>query len=167
MSLIDDSCLFYPTSSKLHNVTLSSHQESLLRYAQKMSTTRTLARALLAVLIITVAAFLLWSELAHIAIIIVTWILATCLYRLTLHPLSRVPGPWLASLSNIWYAYHVRNGLVAQLATTLHHKYGPVVRVGPNEVWFNSKTAFKVIYSMFTTSIFIIIFPPFVGFHNL
>ncbi|KAF4961677.1 hypothetical protein FGADI_40 [Fusarium gaditjirri] len=38
-------------------------------------------------------------------------------------------------------------GRMAYLGRTLHRKYGPVVRVGPNEVWFNSKEAFHAIYS--------------------
>ncbi|KAG9502499.1 hypothetical protein J7337_005327 [Fusarium musae] len=37
-------------------------------------------------------------------------------------------------------------GRMAYLGKTLHGKYGPVVRVGPNEVWFNSKEAFHAIY---------------------
>ncbi|KAL2016198.1 hypothetical protein VTK56DRAFT_4087 [Thermocarpiscus australiensis] len=73
--------------------------------------------------------------------------LATALYRLLLHPLSRVSGPRLAAISNVWQAVHVRNGRASELAKTLHKKYGPVVRVGPHEVWFNSAEAFKHIYS--------------------
>lgn len=69
-------------------------------------------------------------------------------YRLTLHPLSKVPGPKLAAMSNIWYAYQVRNGRVHLLGKTLHEQYGPVVRVGPNELWFNTKEAFDAIYGM-------------------
>ena len=61
--------------------------------------------------------------------------------------LSSIPGPRLAAVSNLWYAYHIRNGRLLQLATTLHKEYGPAVRVGPNEVWFDSPEAFKVIYS--------------------
>jgi hypothetical protein len=68
-------------------------------------------------------------------------------YRLCLHPLARVPGPRLAAVSNIWHALHVRNGRMLELGKTLHEKYGPVVRVGPNEVWFDSKDAFGAIYS--------------------
>ena len=68
-------------------------------------------------------------------------------YRLCFHPLSGVPGPRLAGVSNIWHALHARNGRMLHLGKTLHEKYGPVVRVGPNEVWFDSKEAFKSIYS--------------------
>ncbi|RDA84173.1 hypothetical protein CP532_3904 [Ophiocordyceps camponoti-leonardi (nom. inval.)] len=68
-------------------------------------------------------------------------------YRLWLHPLARVPGPRLAAVSNVWYALKIRNGCAVELATTLHRKYGEAVRVGPNEVWFNSSEAYDQIYS--------------------
>lgn len=67
-------------------------------------------------------------------------------YRLIFHPLSRVPGPKLAALSNIWLARHVRDGRMLELGKTIHKRYGPAVRVGPNEVWFHSREAFKSIY---------------------
>jgi hypothetical protein len=76
-------------------------------------------------------------------------IIAFLSYRLFLHPLSRVPGPTLAAISSVWYAWHARNGRVRELGKTLHKQYGPVVRVSPNEVWFDSPEAFKVIYSEF------------------
>lgn len=74
-------------------------------------------------------------------------LLAVVVYRLFLHPLSRIPGPRLAAVTNCWLAYHVRNGHMLRLGKTLHNKYGPAVRVGPNEVWFNTKDAFRLIYS--------------------
>lgn len=36
---------------------------------------------------------------------------------------------------------------MVELGRTLHRRYGPVVRVGPHEVWFDSKEAFQAIYS--------------------
>lgn len=74
-------------------------------------------------------------------------LLTIIVYRLTLHPLSAIPGPKLAAVSNIWHAYHARNGRMVELGRTLHRRYGPVVRVGPHEVWFDSKEAFQAIYS--------------------
>ncbi|OLN89016.1 Pisatin demethylase 20 [Colletotrichum chlorophyti] len=76
----------------------------------------------------------------------VTILFIAVLYRLFLHPLAHVPGPRLAAISNIWYACHARNGRMLELGKTLHKRYGPVVRVGPNEVWFDSVDAFKHIY---------------------
>lgn len=76
-----------------------------------------------------------------------TLAIALVFYRIFLHPLSQIPGPRLAAVSNIWHAYHARNGRMFELGKTLHKRYGAVVRVGPNEVWFDSKEAFRIIYS--------------------
>ncbi|CAK7210318.1 hypothetical protein SCUCBS95973_000738 [Sporothrix curviconia] len=68
------------------------------------------------------------------------------MHRLWTQTLAGIPGPRLAAISRTWYAYQVRNGRILQLATTLHQRYGPAVRVAPNEVWFNSPEAFRAIY---------------------
>nr|A0A1B4XBI3.1 RecName: Full=Cytochrome P450 monooxygenase sdnT; AltName: Full=Sordarin/hypoxysordarin biosynthesis cluster protein C [Sordaria araneosa]BAV32164.1 cytochrome P450 monooxygenase [Sordaria araneosa] len=71
---------------------------------------------------------------------------ALAIYRAHLHPLAAIPGPKLAALSSAWQAYHARNGRMLVLGKTLHAVYGPIVRVGPNEVWLNSPDAFRSIY---------------------
>jgi hypothetical protein len=86
-----------------------------------------------------VIAFLLPSSLFFVVL----------LHRLFLHPLSPVPGPKLAAISNVWHTFYARNGRMLEIGKTLHEKYGPAVRVGPNEVWLNSKDAFRSIYSAF------------------
>ncbi|KAF3769758.1 cytochrome P450, partial [Cryphonectria parasitica EP155] len=80
-------------------------------------------------------------------VLLVLWALFVATYRLTLHPLSRIPGPRLAAISSCWYAYHVRNGRMLPLGRSMHRRYGPVVRVAPNEVWFVTKEAFQMIYN--------------------
>lgn len=80
-------------------------------------------------------------------VVIFFLVLATFMHRLLTGALASIPGPRFAAFSRFWYAYQVRNGRLLQLATTLHKKYGPAVRVGPNEVWFDSQEAFRVIYS--------------------
>ena len=82
----------------------------------------------------------------YILMISFTLLITIVCYKLWLHPLSNVPGPKLAAASNIWLARHVQNGTVFQLGKALHKRYGPAVRVGPNEVWFDSKPAFRAIY---------------------
>jgi hypothetical protein len=37
---------------------------------------------------------------------VVVYAAARSTYNLYFHPLARFPGPKLAALSNIWYAYH-------------------------------------------------------------
>jgi hypothetical protein len=82
-----------------------------------------------------------WSVLLPVAVAI---------YRLTIHPLAKVPGPKLAAVTSLWQANQARNGHMRKLATTLHKKYGVVVRVSPNEVWFDSKEAVDMIYCTVT-----------------
>ncbi|CAI6094878.1 unnamed protein product [Clonostachys chloroleuca] len=101
-----------------------------------------LARNLLSWLWFFVKSFLIYP-LASTLILIFT----VAAYRLFFHPFSSVPGPRLAAISSVWYAVQIRNGQAVALGKSLHKKYGPVVRVGPNELWFNTKIAFKAIYS--------------------
>jgi hypothetical protein len=105
---------------------------------------------------VTVLAGTIWLLIRGLAWSITVCVLglgAMVAYRVLLHPLASVPGPKLAAVSNVWHAYHVREGRMAELGRTLHSRYGPAVRVGPNEVWFNSKSAFKAIYSAFPCSL--------------
>jgi len=72
--------------------------------------------------------------------------LSVAAYRLALHPLACIPGPRAAAVSSIWLARHVRDGRMLELGKSLHKKYGHAVRVGPDEVWFDSKEAFRLVY---------------------
>lgn len=85
--------------------------------------------------------------MASVLVALVMGLATVAFYRVYLHPLAGIPGPQLAALSSCWYAYQARNGRMLHLGKTLHKKYGPVVRVAPNEVWFDSKDAFRIIYS--------------------
>lgn len=66
------------------------------------------------------------------------------------HPLRGVPGPALARLTGLWL---LRLELTGKRATTvheLHHRYGPILRLAPNELSFSSPAALREIYG--TTS---------------
>jgi hypothetical protein len=89
-----------------------------------------------------------WSTYTSLPAISLCCITGILFYRLFLHPLARIPGPRAAAISNVWYARNVRDGCMLELGKQLHKRYGPVVRVGPNEVWFSSKEAFKIIYGI-------------------
>lgn len=73
------------------------------------------------------------------------------IYRLFFHPLARIPGPLLGRSTRLWYAYHTRKGRARELTKMLHEKYGPIVRVTPNMVWFNTAEGFKEVYSMLSS----------------
>ncbi|KAM3443093.1 hypothetical protein MY4824_000798 [Beauveria thailandica] len=93
------------------------------------------------------SAYLLCHLLGAIILALATLLMAVITHRLFLGPFSHIPGPRLAAVSSIWYAYHARNGTTAAIAKRLHRRYGPVVRVGPKEVWFDTKEAYDHIYS--------------------
>ncbi|KAL4886900.1 putative benzoate 4-monooxygenase cytochrome P450 [Aspergillus karnatakaensis] len=69
-------------------------------------------------------------------------------YRLTLHPLARVPGPLLARVSYFYEYYHdlYHLGQFAFKLRDLHREYGPIVRVNPNEVHIHDPNFAATLY---------------------
>jgi cytochrome P450 len=58
-------------------------------------------------------------------------------YRIYFHPLSRYPGSKVAATSAAWYEWYWNFHLPGQLLFEIerqHQKYGPVIRVGPNDL---------------------------------
>lgn len=53
-------------------------------------------------------------------------------------PLSKYPGPPLRALSNYPRLLALARGTESEAAAALHQKYGPVVRIGPHELSYNS-----------------------------
>ncbi|KAG9241140.1 cytochrome P450 [Calycina marina] len=72
--------------------------------------------------------------------------LGVIFHRVFLAPLSRIPGPWYAPFLNTLLVYKELVGQRRVYVHNLHKKYGPVVRLGPNEVSFTSLEALKEIY---------------------
>ncbi|KAJ5121867.1 hypothetical protein N7526_008804, partial [Penicillium atrosanguineum] len=64
-----------------------------------------------------------------------------------LSPLSKVPGPWYTRFTSLWLKYQEFTANRRESIHALHKKYGPVVRLGPNEVSFTSLDAIKEIYA--------------------
>jgi hypothetical protein len=62
------------------------------------------------------------------------------------HPLRKFPGPQLAAWSDIPYCYWLLCGRQPYVLLRLHEKYGPVVRIAPNELSFNTAASWKDIY---------------------
>ncbi|KAI0145050.1 cytochrome P450 [Xylariaceae sp. FL1272] len=69
-----------------------------------------------------------------------------CIYNVYLHPAAAYPGPRLAAVSNIWYAYHWATGRYPWAIQKVLKKYGDVVRIAPNELVFITPQAFTDIY---------------------
>lgn len=84
-----------------------------------------------------------WIILITISTIL---LLLRCVYRLTLHPLSHIPGPILPKISSLWLYYHAYIGDEATVIHKAHARYGSFVRVSPNEVDISDGEAVAPIY---------------------
>ncbi|KAL4899768.1 cytochrome P450 [Aspergillus multicolor] len=80
------------------------------------------------------------------ALLLTILLLSRTLYRLTIHPLSHIPGPKLAAATSLWLAYHTYTGTECSTLFTLHKKYGPVLRIAPNDIDIASGDAIEPIY---------------------
>ncbi|KAI0875612.1 cytochrome P450 oxidoreductase [Hypoxylon argillaceum] len=93
-----------------------------------------------------VGLFGLSHPFATVAVLVVVYWVGWIIYARNFHPLSKVPGPWLASVSRVWYMMQIATGETEKTTRRLHEKYGPVLRTSPNEVTCASPEAIKLIY---------------------
>jgi cytochrome P450 len=78
--------------------------------------------------------------------IFLTLLTSYIVYSLFLHPLSRVPGPFLARFSRLWLVQHSVVGDMHTTMIALHKKHGKLVRTAHDEVSISDPTAIKTIY---------------------
>ncbi|KAJ5601139.1 pisatin demethylase [Penicillium lagena] len=74
------------------------------------------------------------------------------LYHLVLFPLFRsdlrsIPGPAFAKLTDLYRLLVVRTGSAHEHHLRLHERYGPLVRLGPNNVSVGSPDAIPILYN--------------------
>jgi hypothetical protein len=60
--------------------------------------------------------------------------------------LAKYPGPFLASLTDLWRFFDVYGRRPERTHIRLHEKHGDIVRLGPNALSFGSPEALKAIY---------------------
>ncbi|KAF2005008.1 cytochrome P450 ClCP1 [Amniculicola lignicola CBS 123094] len=77
---------------------------------------------------------------------LVTYILLFGIYNLTLHPLRSYPGPLLWRAYRIPWCISTLGGRFPFDVLEFHKKYGPVVRVAPDELSYSTSKALKPIY---------------------
>ena len=74
------------------------------------------------------------------------YIASIAVYRLWFHPLAKYPAPFLNRVTQLPAILSVLVGRLPMYTKTLHDRYGPVVRLSPNELSFNSVQAWEDIY---------------------
>ncbi|KAG0142050.1 hypothetical protein CROQUDRAFT_98037 [Cronartium quercuum f. sp. fusiforme G11] len=74
------------------------------------------------------------AVVAGLSTYLVTLGTSIAIYRTWFSPLKHFPGsPW-ASITMLWLVYHRARGRSHRIVEKLHAKYGPIVRIGPNDL---------------------------------
>ncbi|KAI1483473.1 putative cytochrome P450 [Daldinia eschscholtzii] len=81
-----------------------------------------------------------------VASIILSFVTTYVIYQRFFHPLAKYPGPFLASLTNGWKGYYIYKLSLHEQLLKAHIEYGPVVRIGPNDLHFWNADAIAPIY---------------------
>lgn len=82
--------------------------------------------------------FISWQGLAYY--------ISKVVYNLFLHPLSAFPGPVTYRFSRLPRLWQLVRGNLPFHVAQLHARYGPVVRISPNELAFSDPQAWRDIY---------------------
>ncbi|KAI1414777.1 putative toxin biosynthesis cytochrome P450 monooxygenase [Hypoxylon sp. FL1857] len=81
-----------------------------------------------------------WSILMTI-VIVSRWI-----YNICFHPLATFPGPFLHGASELPLRWHQVRGQEPFALARLHRRYGPVVRIAPNDISYTNAEAWPTIF---------------------
>jgi hypothetical protein len=71
---------------------------------------------------------------------------AYIIYQRFFHPLAKYPGPFLASLTDVWQAHQFMTLQQPYYLTKLHEKHGPIVRYGPDKLSVTDEACIPIIY---------------------
>ena len=100
---------------------------------------------------------------AHWALALVSALVIRASYKRYASPLRKYPGPFFASFTRLWKLKSTLSGRTHLDHIELHRKYGPVVRIAPNEVSVASPEAARTLLSAgkrFFKTPFYAVFPP-------
>ncbi|THX69009.1 cytochrome P450 [Aureobasidium pullulans] len=73
---------------------------------------------------------------------------STIVYNLYFNPLSKFPGSWIYTSTRLPRVWLYITGREPWVIADMHKRYGPIVRVAPNELSFIDEAAWKDIYGI-------------------
>ncbi|CAJ2512361.1 Uu.00g053760.m01.CDS01 [Anthostomella pinea] len=81
---------------------------------------------------------------------VIAYYVTVVVYRLSLHPLARFPGPKLAAISRWYEAYYdvLQGGQYTSKIAELHKLYGPIIGISPYELHVIDPGFFETLYCM-------------------
>ncbi|KAI1434436.1 putative cytochrome P450 monooxygenase [Xylaria sp. CBS 124048] len=86
-------------------------------------------------------------ELARAGLLIsLSYCIGYCVYNVLFHPLRKYPGPLSHRMMAIPRAWYHIGGRLPHHVAELHQRYGPVVRIAPDELTFSTPQAWHDIY---------------------
>ncbi|MCJ1271052.1 hypothetical protein MMC22_010951 [Lobaria immixta] len=80
-------------------------------------------------------------------VILVLYYVASAIYDIYFHPLSKYPGPKMTAISRLPLIYSTIRGQTWRFTGKLHAQYGSIVRIAPDEIATTSSGAWKDIYT--------------------
>ncbi|KAK0649206.1 cytochrome P450 [Cercophora newfieldiana] len=89
------------------------------------------------------------------------YLVAKVVYNLYFHPLARFPGPFAYRATRLAWLLQYNKGTLSKDMLAFHKRYGPIVRIAPDELAFNHPDAWKEIYGHKTEE-----FPKFQPFYH-
>ncbi|KAK0667665.1 cytochrome P450 [Cercophora samala] len=85
-----------------------------------------------------------WPTMAGAVLFsLVTYFLLRALYNIYFHPLKGIPGPKTWSATRLPYIWALLRGSFVHDIQKLHRRYGPVLRIAPDEVAFAEPSAWN------------------------
>ncbi|KAK6854491.1 toxin biosynthesis cytochrome P450 monooxygenase [Apiospora arundinis] len=97
-------------------------------------------------------AFVQWDFLGApltaciVPLAVVLLAIGKAVYNVYFHPLASYPGPLLARTTRLYHAYYDIKGVSIWKVRDWHEKYGPVVRIAPDELSYTDSRAWPAIY---------------------
>ncbi|KAL4881774.1 cytochrome P450 [Aspergillus karnatakaensis] len=90
-----------------------------------------------------------WARWEVLLLGLVPIYLTRTIYRLYLHPLAKFPGPRLTATTSLYEVYHdiIRGRRFVWEIEKMHEKYGPIVRITPNELHIKDSSFYHEIYT--------------------
>ncbi|KAI1457430.1 cytochrome P450 [Annulohypoxylon moriforme] len=92
--------------------------------------------------------FYIASKFIIALLVLVAYFISGAIHNVFFHPLSKIPGPPTWSVSRLPYVWSLLRGMSNHDAEKLHRKYGPVVRIAPNEVSFAGEEAYRDMFQV-------------------
>jgi hypothetical protein len=95
------------------------------------------------------------SLLAYLVTAALVWITNLVIYRRFFHPLAKIPGPLWASITHYYIVkynlFSGRSQFYLQIEK-LHEKYGPIIRISPDEIHLIDPGNYEKVYYIRSTA---------------